>query len=100
MKIKSLQYKPNATPNWTYDPAANRTDTVADNLNRPISIGGVASTSDILGNRLTFGSQSYGWDCLNRMTSYGTTNTYVYRGDGMRVSKKPLANPLFGDLAG
>jgi RHS repeat-associated protein len=70
------------TANWTYDAAGNRGDTVADNLNRPTSIGGVSVTSDILGNRLTKGSSvSYGWDALNRMTSY------VYRADGMRVSK-------------
>ena len=79
---------PNATPTWSYDAAGNRTNTVADNLNRPITINGVSSTSDILGNRLALGSQSYGWDCLNRMTSYGSTNSYVYRADGSRVSKQ------------
>jgi RHS repeat-associated protein len=80
-----------ATANWTYDAAGNRGDTVADNLNRPASIGGVSVTSDVLGNRLTKGSSiSYGWDVLNRMTSYTSgsiTTSYVYRADGMRVSK-------------
>ena len=47
-------------------------------------------TSDALGNRLTFGSQTYTWDELNRMTSNTTgslTTNYAYRADGMRVSK-------------
>ena len=81
--------QPNPSQTWSYDAAGNRNDTVADNLNRPISIGGVACTSDILGNRLAFGSQSYTWDVLNRLTSYtnGSTTSYAYRADGMRVSK-------------
>ena len=59
---------PNATQSWTYDAAGNRNDSVCDNLNRAASIGGVACTNDILGNRLTKGSTSYTWDDLNRMT--------------------------------
>ena len=86
---------PNASQNWTYDAAGNRNDSVCDNLNRPTSIGGVACTSDILGNRLSTGSTSMGWDCLNRMTSLTNssgTNTYTYRADGMRVSKASGSN--------
>jgi RHS repeat-associated protein len=82
---------PNATPTWSYDAAGNRTDSVCDNLNRATSIGGQATTCDILGNRLSLGSNiAYGWDCLNRMTSYtsaGVSNSYWYRADGMRVGK-------------
>jgi RHS repeat-associated protein len=82
---------PNATPSWSYDAAGNRTDSVCDNLNRTVSIGGQATTCDILGNRLSLGSGiAYGWDCLNRMTSYtnnGVSNSYSYRADGMRVAK-------------
>ena len=51
---------------------------------------GPTYTNDILGNRLTKGSTAYGWDDLNRMTSYNLTNnsnSYVYRADGLRVSK-------------
>jgi len=81
---------PNTTQSWTYDAAGNRNDSVCDNLNRAASIGGVACTNDILGNRLTKGSTSYAWDDLNRMV--GLTNSsfqtsYVYRADGMRASK-------------
>jgi YD repeat-containing protein len=51
----------------------------------------VSAASDVLGNRLTKGSSvSYEWDALNRMTSYtsgSVTTSYVYRADGMRVSK-------------
>ena len=80
----------NASPTWSYDAAGNRNDAVTDNLNRATSLGGTTVTNDILGNRITEGSKSYGWDILNRMTSFtsssGVTN-YVYRADGMRVSK-------------
>jgi len=81
---------PNANPSWTYDAAANRTDSVCDNLNRTTSIGGTAVTTDILGNRLVYGSSTYSWDALNRMTSLaksGTTKNYEYRADGMRTHK-------------
>ncbi len=81
---------PNAIQNWSYDAAGNRTDSVCDNLNRPITINGVSCTSDILGNRLTTGSTSMTWDCLNRMTTLTNTSgtwDYLYRADGMRVSK-------------
>jgi YD repeat-containing protein len=80
----------NSSKTWTYDAAANRTDTVADDLNRPTSIGGTSVSSDILGDRTAYGSLQYTWDSLARMTSFtnssGTTN-YTYRGDGIRVSK-------------
>ena len=80
----------NASPTWSYDAAGNRNDAVTDNLNRATSLGGTTVTHDILGNRITKGSTTCGWDILNRMTSFtsssGVTN-YVYRADGMRVSK-------------
>ena len=80
----------NASPTWSYDAAGNRNDAVTDNLNRATSLGGITVTNDILGNRIAKGSTTCGWDILNRMTSFtsssGVTN-YVYRADGMRVSK-------------
>lgn len=87
---------PDETPSWTYDAAGNRNDaSVVDNLNRATTLGGVACTNDILGNRLTKGGSQYGWDCLNRLLSVsaafggGTTlaGSYDYRADGMRVRK-------------
>jgi RHS repeat-associated protein len=39
------------------------------------------------GTRLNKGSTTYGWDAINRMTSLGTSSSYMYRADGMRVSK-------------
>jgi len=72
---------------WSYDAAGNRSDTVTDNLNRPTSINGVTTTSDLVGNRLSLGSLTYGWDVVNRLISYGSVATYAYRADGMRVSK-------------
>ncbi len=80
----------NASPTWSYDAAGNRNDAVTDNLNRPTSLGGTTVTNDILGNMITKGSTTCGWDILDRMTSFtsssGVTN-YIYRADGMRVSK-------------
>jgi RHS repeat-associated protein len=32
-------------------------------------------------------NNTYGYDQANRLTSYGTTATYAYNGDGLRVSK-------------
>ena len=107
----------NPTPAWTYDDAGNRTDSVCDNLpdfapgapgprtafglgifeNRATSVGGVSSTNDILGNRLTLGSTSYSWDCLNRLGGivFGLDNSisYTYRADGMRVGKMQAIVP-------
>jgi len=81
---------PDATPTWAYDAAGNRTDATVDNLNRATAFGAVSCTNDILGNRLTKGATSYGWDSLNRMTSLnnGTLTTgYQYRVDDLRVKK-------------
>ena len=47
-------------------------------------------TNDVLGNRLTKGATSYTWDAMNRMTALNngmSTTNYLYRADGMRVSK-------------
>ena len=79
------------TQSWSYDAAGNRTDSVTDNLNRTTSIGGVSTTCDTLGNRLTRGSTtSYSWDVLSRMkqvvNSVATTN-YEYGADGLRSHK-------------
>ena len=80
---------PNQTPTWSYDAAGNRADAACDNLNRTTSIGGAAVTNDILGNRITRSGVTYGWDCLNRLTSLSgsVTASYKYRADGMRVGK-------------
>lgn len=79
----------NANPTWSYDAAGNRNDGATDNLNRATTLGGTEVTNDILSNRLAKGSTSYGWDILNRMTSFTSSGitSYVYRADGMRVSK-------------
>lgn len=92
----------NATPSWTYDAAGNRVSDSTnsgtwtyDNLNRMTASPGHTYDNDILGNRLSDGpnttSQQYVWDDLNRMTRlhYGVNNVndYVYRADGMRISK-------------
>jgi RHS repeat-associated protein len=88
----------NSSQTWSYDPAGNRTDTAADSLNRPTTIGGTTVASDILGNRTASGTQQYGWDSQNRLISFsgsaGTTN-YTYRGDGLRVAKTTGSNSSY-----
>ena len=87
------------TQSWSYDAAGNRTDSVTDNLNRTSSIGGVSTTCDTLGNRLTRGSTtSYSWDVLNRMKQLAnatSTTNYEYRADGMRSHKSNVAGTVF-----
>ncbi len=81
---------PNATPTWSYDIAGNRNDSsTVDNLNRATVINGIPVTNDILGNRLTKGGVTYGWDALNRLTSLSgsASASYQYRADGLRVIK-------------
>jgi RHS repeat-associated protein len=93
----------NSSPTWSYDAAGNRTDSGStfDNLNRATAIQGTACTDDILGNRLTLGSElnggmAYTWDALNRMAScqQGTlaASSYQYRADGMRVWKQAVGS--------
>lgn len=82
----------NENPSWSYDATGNRNDaTVVDNLNRATTIGGVSRTYDILGNTLTKGNHSYGWDALSRLVSFAKPSAfsvdYLYRADGMRVAK-------------
>ena len=94
----------NATPSWTYDAAGNRasdsTNTgtwTYDNLNRMTASPGTTYTNDILGNRLsklntaTSATTTYLWDSSNRLSAVnsGDSNppSYVYRADGLRVSK-------------
>ncbi len=93
----------NATPTWTYDAAGNRVSDSTnsgtwtyDNLNRMTASPGKVYSNDILGNRLSAGvgntnDTMTSWDDLNRLTQLSITsnniNTYVYRADGLRVSK-------------
>jgi RHS repeat-associated protein len=66
-------------------------------------------TYDQDGNRITRTDQtnaitSYGWDQANRLTSYtagSTTASYVYNGDGLRMSKtlSGTAEPFVWDVA-
>ena len=94
----------NATPSWTYDAAGNRASDSTnsgtwtyDNLNRMTASPGYTYTNDNLGNRTgktntsTSSASSYSWDVLNRMTGINsgeaTPPSYMYRADGLRVSK-------------
>ena len=73
---------PNASASWSYEAAGNRNDATTDNLNRTTALGGAAVTSDVLGNRMTKGGVTYGWDALNRLTSLSGGVATRYRHDG------------------
>ena len=88
----------NPTDTWAYDAAGNRISDTAnpgtwtyDDLNRMTASPGQTYSNDILGNRLSNSSSTYGWDHLNRMTTFTSGSnpawSYTYRADGMRTLK-------------
>jgi RHS repeat-associated protein len=75
---------------------------------RPVITGGGTTTYgyDLRGNRTSLtppsGPQTtYGYDQANRLTAYGSTATYSYNGDGLRMSKtvSGVAEPFVWDLS-
>lgn len=80
---------------WGYDDAGTRTTQgcLYDNLNQLVHCGKYNYDHDELGNRVhrinpsNQATDTYSWDCLNRMTAYNNWN-YQYRADGMRTLKR------------
>jgi RHS repeat-associated protein len=76
----------------SYDGAGNRLD-AGDTFgpdNRLLTDSGGAYTYDNNGNRTVRGTQTYGYDSYNRLTTYaktGTAATYEYDWAGRRVAK-------------
>jgi len=64
-------------------------DAVGNRLSRTSTIAGIPSTTNTFddnGNTLTSGGQTFGYDFLDRLTSYnGGAVTMVYDGDGNRI---------------
>jgi RHS repeat-associated protein len=105
-----------ASVSYTYDAMGNRLTLVEDGVttsysydaaDRLTSTTGGSSLSftwDNNGQMLTKGSQAFGWDALGRMTGLtngGTTASYVYNGDGVRIGKTvdSLTTNYLQDLA-
>ena len=96
---------PDGARSYAYDPAGNRTaaDTgsgavtsMYDRADRLTAAGATAITVDAAGNLTVKGSDSFAYDQANRLTSAtvsGTTETYAYDGDGVRVSRQVGTDP-------
>jgi RHS repeat-associated protein len=95
---------PDGPRSYTYDPVGNRLSKVAgastaytyDRADRIMSAGATSITVDATGNVTARGSDTFGFDQANRMTNAtvgGSSETYLYDGDGLRFSRQIAANP-------
>jgi RHS repeat-associated protein len=102
---------------YTYDPVGNRLTRVDgtttnygyDRADRLMTAGALSVTINANGNLTAKGSETFSFDQANRLTSAavaGTTENYVYDGDGRRFSRQVGASPAtryvfdgVGDLA-
>jgi RHS repeat-associated protein len=83
------------TSTYAYDKLGNRTTAngtayTTNNLNQYTAVGGVSRAYDNSGNLTGDGTNTYGYDVENRMTSYsksGTTASYAYDAFNRRVRK-------------
>jgi len=85
------------TTNYAYDAADRLTSTTGGSA--------LTFTWDNNGQMLTKGPQTFAWDAFGRMTGLtngGTTASYVYNGDGVRVGRivDGTATTYLQDLAG
>jgi RHS repeat-associated protein len=102
---------------WTYDNVGNRlseqrpgssTSYVYDARDRLLSAGDTSYAYDENGNEVAAGSRTFAYDLENRLKSTvqgGTTTTYAYDGDGVRVrastgSKANRTTSFLWDLNG
>ena len=82
---------------WAYDRVGNRlseqrpgqtTSYSYDARDRLLAAGSTSYTYDQNGNELSAGSRAFSYDLANRLqttTALGTTTTYVYDGEGVRL---------------
>jgi RHS repeat-associated protein len=97
---------PDGNPTYGYDPDGNRTTKVLggttsytyDRADRITTAGATSITLDANGNTTARGSDTFVFDQANRLTAAtvaGTTETYVYDGDGLRFSRQvDGSNPI------
>jgi RHS repeat-associated protein len=97
-RLTGVTYPDTTTQAYTYDNVGNRltkvegstTSYTYDNADRMTSAGGVTYTYDNNGNQTGRGTDVFGWDAEDRLTSAtvnGTAVSYAYRGDDLRHSK-------------
>jgi RHS repeat-associated protein len=98
-RLTSVTYPGGTTESYTYDAHGNRTSKTAggqttsytyDDADQLVSEGSVTYTYDAAGNLTGRGSDSFTWDWRNRLSSAtvgGTTTSYAYDGDEVRVRK-------------
>ncbi len=95
---------PDGAPTYGYDPVGNRvsvTDgttqsSTYDRADRITAAGAMSLTVDAAGNTTAKGADTFAYDQANRITSAtvaGTTETYAYAGDGLRVSRQVGTDP-------
>jgi YD repeat-containing protein len=96
---------PDGARTYGYDPAGNRTSKVLsgtptsstyDRADRITAAGATAITVNAAGNLTAKGSDTFASDGANRLVSVtvaGTTETYAYDGDGVRVSRQVGTDP-------
>jgi RHS repeat-associated protein len=94
-RLTSADYPGPDADAYTYDANGNRltkngtTYTYGD-ADQMLTAGGVSYGYDVRGNQTSRGSDTFAWDHENRMTQAvvsGTTASYVYNGDGVRMSR-------------
>jgi RHS repeat-associated protein len=89
---------------YSYDPVGNRlsrvdgatTNYTYDRADRLTAAGALVVTVNANGNLTTKGPDTFSYDAADRLvgaTVGGTTETYVYDGDGRRFSRQVGANP-------
>jgi RHS repeat-associated protein len=90
---------PSSTTAYSYDPNGNRlskvlsgqtTSSTYDKADRILTAGTTNYTVNNAGNETARGSDAFGYDQVNRLTSAsvsGATGAYHYDGDGKRTSK-------------
>ena len=105
---------PDGPRSYAYDAAGNRLTKVAggttaytyDRADRMASAGATVVSVDANGNMTAKGVETFGFDQANRMTTAtvsGTSESYVYDGDGTRFSRQVGAGPavrLVTDVSG
>jgi RHS repeat-associated protein len=97
-RLTGVAYSDTTTQAYTYDAVGNRltkvqgstTSYTYDDADRMTAAGGVTYSYSANGNLTGRGSDTFGWDLENRLTSAtvgGTSATFAYRGDNLRESR-------------
>jgi RHS repeat-associated protein len=95
---------PDGNPTYGYDPVGNRTSKVLggtttytyDRADRITAAGATSITLDANGNTTAKGADTFTFDQANQLRSAtvsGSTESYVYDGDGTRFSRQVGGNP-------